>query len=141
MAGGLVTSAPSAPEKKTPLTTLLPDGSELKGVQLPRYDKNQHLVGLLKAKAVALVSAEKFAGKIISMEFYNPDHSPSGRIDLQQALFDQNQGILTTTEPVKFHSERMNVTGSGLYYSREQNKGFLSGPTTTTLFKLPPRRP
>ena len=140
VAGVAVLAVPTVPVKKIPAVSLLPDGSELKGVMLPRYDENQHLVGVLKAKAMTLVSAGQIAGISISIEFFNPDQSPRGRIDLKKATFYQEKGFLAAKEPVTIQSERMSASGSGLYYSLEQGKGFMSGPATTTI-QLPPSRP
>ncbi len=131
------TSDAPEPRKKIPAIALLPDGSELKGVMLPRYDENHLLVGVLKSKTMTLVNAGQIAGTTVSVEFFNPDHSPRGRIDLKKATFYQDKGLLTANEPVEIKSDRMTASGTGLYYSFVQGKGFLPGPATTTL-KAPP---
>lgn len=125
------------PPKKMQAMSLLPDGSELKDVMLPRYDENQQLVGVLKAETLTLVSAGKIAGKKVAIEFFNPDQSGRGRIDLTTALFDQDKGFLTALEPVEIKSDRMTAQGTSLYYSFDQAEGFLKGPATTTL-QAPP---
>lgn len=119
---------------------MLPDGSELKGVMLPRYDKDHKLIGVLKSRTMRLVNAGKIDGKTVSIELYNPDQSPKGRIDLISATIYQEKGIVTASEPVEIKSDQMTASGSGLYYSFKQGKGFLLGPTTTVL-KLTPRTP
>ena len=48
--------------KKIPAISLLPNGSQLKGVMLPRYDEKRNLVGVLKAKAMTLVNEEQIDG-------------------------------------------------------------------------------
>lgn len=120
-----------------PAIALLPDGSELKGVMLPRYDENHVLVGVLKSKAMTLVNSGQIAGTTVSVEFFNPDQSPRGRIDLEKATFYQEKGLLTANEPVTIRSDRMTAQGSGLYYSFIKGRGFLPGPATTTLFAPP----
>lgn len=123
-------SAP-APRKKLPAISLLPDGSELQGVMLPRYDENRHLTGVLKAKAMTLVNDETIAGETVSIEFFNPDRSPRGRVDLTQAVFNQAKGLLEAREPVTIRTDRVNAKGTGLVYAFEQGEGFLLGPATT----------
>lgn len=120
---------------------LLPPGSELKGVMLPRYDENHQLAGVLKSQVVTLIDATRVAGKDVSFELFNPDKTPRGRIDLATATIYQESELITTRDPVEIKSDRLLATGSGLYYSFGiknglARKGFLLGPAITTI--LPP---
>ena len=128
----------TAAKQKPPMTSLLPPGSLLTGVMLPRYDENRRLLGVLRAKTVTLVSSEILDGEMVSIELFNPDHSPRARLDLAKANFNQDQGRLSTTDSVVIHTERLASTGSGLLYELEQAKGFLMGPVTTRLKAQPP---
>ncbi len=134
---GRAADAPETVPKKIPAIAMLPDGSELKGVMLPRYDENHKLVGVLKSRTMQLVNAGQIDGRTVSIELYNPDQSPKGRIDLISATIYQEKGIVTASEPVEIKSDRMTASGSGLYYSFKQGKGFLLGPTTTVLKPTP----
>ncbi len=116
---------------------MLPDGSQLLGVMLPRYDQNYKRVGVLKAKKMILVNDEQIAGETVSVEFFNPDQSPRGRVDLKKAIFYQMKGILEAKEPVEINADRLNAKGSALYYAFDQAEGYLSGPVTTTIHSLP----
>jgi lipopolysaccharide export system protein LptA len=122
--------------KKLPAISLLPDGSRLHGVMLPRYDENRKLTGVLKAASMTLVNAEQMAGESVSVEFFNPDQSPRGRVDLKKAIFHQTKGILEAREPVHIQADRLTAHGSGLYYSFQQGEGFLLGPATTIIHAL-----
>jgi lipopolysaccharide export system protein LptA len=121
------------PEKKTEVTSLLPNGSELKGVMLPRYDENHKLVGVLKSKAITLVNDNQMAGTGVSVEFFDADQTSGGRIDMKKVMFDKARGILSAKEPIDIKSDKLTANGSGLYYSFEESKGFLLGPATTTI--------
>ncbi len=125
---------------KIPAISLLPNGSQLKGVMLPRYNEKHQQVGVLKAALMTLVNAGQVEGTQVSIEFFNPDQSPRARIDLIKATFYQEKGLVVTREPVEIKSDRMTASGSALHYSIEGGKGLLSGPVTTTL-KLPPPKP
>lgn len=100
---------------------------------LPRYDENHQLTAVLKSQAVKLLDATSVAGRSVSIEFFNPDQTPKGRIDLVTATIDQETGLISTRDPVEIKSDRMNATGSGLYYSFSNNEGFLLGPATTSI--------
>jgi hypothetical protein len=128
------------PQPKIPAVAMLPAGSKLKGVMLPRYDESQRLTGVLKSETMTLVSADQIAGEIVSVELFNPDQSPKARIDLVSATFYQEKGYIRASEPVEIKSDQMTANGSGLYYSFAGGKGFLLGPVTTIL-KPTPRNP
>jgi hypothetical protein len=125
------------PKPKIPAVAMLPDGSRLKGVMLPRYDENQRLTGVLKSETMTLVSEDQIAGEIVSVELFNPDQSPKARMDLVSATFYQDKGFIRANEPVKIKSDQMTASGSGLYYSFAGGKGFLLGPVSTILKPLP----
>lgn len=128
--------------------SLLPPGSELQGVMLPRYDENHRLTGVLKSRSIALVDAARIAGKNVTIELFNPDQSQRGRIDLTGRTLYQDvstqstpsTGRFTTREPVEIRSERLAASGSGLYYFSDLGRGFLLGPVTT-IIKAPPGKP
>lgn len=129
-----------ATRAKIPAISLLPNGSQLKGVMLPRYNEKLEQVGVLKAELVTLVNAGQVDGTQVSIEFFNPDQSPRARIDLVNATIYQEKGLVVTTDPVEIKSDRMTAHGSALHYSITSGKGILSGPGTTVL-KLPPPKP
>jgi len=104
-------------------------------VMLPRYDKAQRLVGVLKAKGMTLLTEDTIAGETVSMEFFNEDHSPRARVDLVKAVFNQTTGVLDAREPVTVHSDQFSAKGTGLIYSYDQGEGILLGPVTTWMRK------
>lgn len=112
---------------------LLPEGSQLKGVMIPRYDENRKLIGSLKSKVIRLVNSEEVAGESVSIEFFNEDQTPRGRIDLATAIFNEKKGLLVARDAVDIRSDRLTAHGTALHYSHLQGKGFLSGPGTTTI--------
>jgi lipopolysaccharide export system protein LptA len=122
-----------APKKKLSAVALLPSGSQLQRVMLPRYDENRRLTGVLKAQTMTLVSEDVVAGETVSIEFFNPDRSPRGRIDLVKAVLDQGKGLLRAREKVSIQADRIHARGNGLVYSFEQGEGFLTGPVTTRI--------
>jgi hypothetical protein len=125
---------------KIPAIALLPNGGQLKGVMLPRYNEKREQVGVLKAELMTLINAGQVDATQVTIEFFNPDQSPRARIDLLKATFYQEKGLVVTTDPVEIKSDRMTASGSALHYSITSGKGILSGPGTTT-FKLPPPKP
>lgn len=108
--------------------TLFPNNSILKNVILPSYDLNMKLTSELKAEELKIVTRKEIHGKNLQIDFYNPDRSPRGRIDLKTARFNDTKKLLTTDEPVALVSEKMDVSGTGFVFDTENNRGFLHGP-------------
>ncbi|MEI7909408.1 MAG: hypothetical protein WCK77_07205 [Verrucomicrobiota bacterium] len=129
--------SPAPPKRGISAASLLPPGSLLSGVLLPRYDENRRLVGVLRAKSMTLVTAEILDGVAVSIELFNPDRSPRARIDLVKAQFDQIKGTLHAEETVTMSFDSISATGRGLIYEFDQAQGILLGPTTTRI-KPPP---
>lgn len=97
----------------------------------PRYDEEHRKVAVLKAQAMTLVSEQTIAGESVAIEFFNPDGSPRGQVDLVTALFDQSMGMLRAQETVLMRSDRINAKGTGLCYAFDLGKGYLKGPVIT----------
>ncbi len=133
---GRVAPPADPPAKGGDASSLLPDGSQLKGVMIPRYDEHHKLVGVLKAKVMKLVSDGVVEGTSIAIEFFNPDRTTRGRIYLEKAMIYQENGTfarLAANAPVEFNTDRFTATGQGFHYRFDTGRGFLTGPVTTTI--------
>lgn len=130
-------AAPGLPQKKTSAVSLLPNGSELDGVMLPRYDSEHRLVGVLKSKKMTLMTDELIAGDEVKIQFFNPDGTPRGHADLQRAYFNQSKGLLEAREMVSLYTDRILANGTGLIYAFGEGEGFLLGPARTRILKAP----
>ncbi len=116
---------------KNKATKLLPLGSELRGLMLPRYDENRKLEGVLKAETMKLISDDELEGTKVEIEFYNKDGTLRAKMDVKKAIFSQSNNTLTAREPIEVHSDKAIVKGNGLHYSFESGEGFIIGPATT----------
>ena len=141
MGSRTASESPVAEVLKTPKDKsaigLLPSGSVLDGVMFPRYDEDRHLLDVMKAARMTIIDAERVKGEQVAIEFYNPDQSPRGRVDMETAYFNQKTGILKSENPVDIRSDRMFAHGQGLYYSMQDGKGFLPGPAITRISSPP----
>jgi lipopolysaccharide export system protein LptA len=113
------------------ITKLLPPGSELQGVILPRYDENRRLTGTVKTKVMRLVDADTMSGEEIRIEFFNDDRTESGRADLENALLHSDRGMIESWSPVSLDSESLHARGSGLVLDFGKSEGVLLGPLRT----------
>ena len=122
--------------KKSPVS-LLPDGSVLKGVLLPRYDKERNLIGDMKAETMTLIDSERVQGENVLIRFFNRDRSLRGKVEMENALFDQAKSRIFANEPVEITTDRLVARGGGLVYSLREGEGFLKGPATTWISAPP----
>lgn len=122
--------------RKNPVS-LLPDGSVLKGVLLPRYDERRNLIGDIKAGTMTLINPERVHGQNVLIRFYNTDRTLRGKVTLKSALFDQTKSRLTAEEAVEITSDRLIARGTGLVYAFQGGEGFLRGPATTWISAPP----
>lgn len=126
-----------AQDRSLPAVSLLPAGSILKKVLIPRYDKAKKLTAVLRSEEMTVVDSQTVEGKFVRLEFYHPDRSQRGRIDLEMARFDQKKGILESKKPVDIVSTDFTAHGNGLTYAQKQSQGFLIGPVQTRFFAKP----
>lgn len=123
-------------DRKNPVS-LLPHGSVLKGVLLPRYDENRKLVGDLKAEVLTLIDQDRIRGENVLIRFYAEDGSVKGDVKLKNATFDQAGSLLFAEEPVEITNDNLVARGSGLVYAFQKGQGFLRGPATTWITPEP----
>lgn len=132
LSSGILFAIPAKAEdsKKSPIS-LLPDGSVMKGVLLPRYDEDRRLIGDLKAEILTLIDRNRVQGENVLIRLYQENGSEKGRIELKNAIFDQKRSLLKADEPIQLTNENLVAQGTGLVYAFQEGKGFLHGPATT----------
>lgn len=133
LASQLLHAQDSKPDMQKNPISLLPDGSVMHGVLLPRYDDERRLVGDLHAETLTLISPERIQGEDVLIRFFNPDRSLRAKVQLQKALFDSEKALLRANQPIEIINDRLKVKGSGLVYEFQNGEGFLIGPVSTRI--------
>lgn len=128
---GLMAETPTI-DPRSPVT-LLPEGSVLKDVLLPRYNAKRTLVGDLQAKTLTLLTGSNIEGKDVVIRFFEQDRTLKAKIAMTRVVFNQNASVLNATEPVTLEGPQITAKGSGLTYRFSSGNGFLRGPVTTEL--------
>lgn len=126
-----VSAADPASSKRRITSGLMPGGSRMDDVLFPRYDADQQLVSVLKARVLTLVSDQLMRGDEVTIDFLNPDLSARGRVDMRQAMLDQQKNLLSSSEPVTLRNDRITAKGTGLFYDLTVGGAFLTGPVLT----------
>lgn len=132
--GNETTEAEPPKLRKIPAISVLPDGSELEGVVLPRYDKDFRLTGSLRADKLTLVGPEVIQGDNVHITMINPDRADARtEITLGSAVLDQVRGIISAEEDVTINAASFTASGTALHLAFEEGQGFVSGPATTII--------
>ncbi len=135
-------AADSPLRRKIPAVSVLPPGSVLQGVTLPRYDDERRLTSTLHAKSVTLLSEERLVGEALVIELFHQSGATRGQIELQKASLDQESGILTASErvrigPIPSGDNQLTAEGSGLVFDLGTSQAYLIGPTVTRIVQPP----
>ena len=129
VAGGQpLVSSPVPPAQRLPAVRLLPEGSTLNAVMLPRYDTQRRLKSVLRSPEMRITDASTIEADEVSIDVYRPDGGRRGRVELGQAVYRQNRETVTARKTVRIASDDLDACGSGAEFHIPTNRGFLLGP-------------
>ncbi len=129
VAGGQpLVSSPVPPAQRLPAVRLLPEGSTLNDVMLPRYDTQRRLKSVLRSPEMRITDASTIEADAVSIDVYRPDGGRRGRVELGQAVYRQNRETVTARKTVRIASDDLDARGSGAEFHIPTNRGFLLGP-------------
>jgi len=121
-----------------PALDILPEGSILQHVRLPRYDKNYHPISLLTADVLTVLDTHRIDGKNVSIEVYNQRGDVQMHSDMHHAVYNQKDSTLHATEAITIKGDSFQAAGTGLIFRWHTNRGFLLGPATSQFIINPP---
>ena len=114
-----------------PALQLLPPGSVVKGISLPRY-LNHRVVSLFRSSELKILTRSEVQLSDISAEMYAPSGETT-RIATPQVHYDfrtemaEGSGETTVSDP------RFSASGKGVIFSATRQCGLLRGPVRTTV--------
>jgi len=112
----------------------------LRRVRLPRYDKDFTPLSLLTAETMKVIDGETIDAEHVSMELYNPDGSIKARTKMRHAIYKENTDTLEAKEAIYIDGSNFKISGSGMVYDFENERGFVLG-RGSTLFQLKQPKP
>ncbi|NNJ86381.1 MAG: hypothetical protein HKP20_04340 [Akkermansiaceae bacterium] len=120
-------------ESKTAFPTLniLPEGSILRRVKLPRYDQDFRPLSLLEADKLTVIDQNQIAAEGITVIMYEPNGQIRGQTEMQQAVYNQQSSTMVAKEAITMSGDDYTATGSGMVLNFKHGRGFLLGPATT----------
>ncbi len=110
---------------------LLPPGSVIKGISLPRYE-NHRVTSLLRATEMSIVTRRDVQIKGIVAELYSPSGETT-RVTSAKADYSFTTELAQSKEETQVTDPRFTARGSGVTFSTARNQGLLRGPVRTTI--------
>ncbi len=111
-------------------------GQAVKGIRFPHYDKDDpnKLSLRFNAEAAERASEKKFNFKGLRIEIFDtsPD-KPAMEIFLNNAVFDRDTGLLTSTDSATIKGEQFDISGSRLEFDSKTRASRLLGPVFMTI--------
>jgi len=123
----------SSQKEKTPFSLLdhLPEGSILRQVRLPRYDKNFTPLSLLTAEKLLVIGEDEINASGVKIELYTKDGTTRASAHMREAIFHPSKKILRAQHAVHLKGIHFEASGTGLTVDLNKAQGFLFGPAST----------
>ena len=123
-------------EKLAPTLDLLPKGSRLENVRIPRFDKDKNPAALLRADLMRVVTKNFITAHGISLTTFEPDGTSQLKVRMTAADYHVHDGILEAHEDLTVEGQRFRARGRGAIFQLDSRRAFIHGPVKTNL--LPP---
>jgi len=123
-----------------PTLDILPEGSILRRVRLPRYDEGFVPISLLTAETMTVLDKDRIDGLGITIHLYAKDGSIDARTKMRHAIYNQKLSTLHASEAIFIEGRSYLANGTGMVFDWKSNRGFLLGPAITKFKKSPPKK-
>lgn len=124
-------SADAVGKGEFPGLQLLPPGSVVEDITLPRYE-NHRVTALLQAKRLCILSRQVIELQGISGALFNEDGSAT-EIHAEAAQYNFTTKHAASAGAVEVKDPRFSASGSQLRFDTQSKRGVLLGPVRTTL--------
>lgn len=135
--GQTMVPSPVPPPQRLAAVTLLPEGSTLNGVMLPRYNAERQLISVLRSDEMRITDSTTIEADAVSVDVYRPDGGRRGRVELGQAIYRQGRETITASKSVRVTSDDLAATGTGAVFYIPTSQGFLLGPVDCRIYAPP----
>ncbi len=126
-------------KNRLPALELLPAGSILKKINIPRYNKDYTPSSLLTADQFEIISEEKIKGTNVGISLYDAKGNIKTRSFLNSVNFNQATGLLTSKENLTFSVGTFTTSSQGVTLDWKNQRGFLLGKNQTIIYIKAPK--
>jgi len=124
----------------SPSLDLLPSGSILQDVRIPRYDEKKRRAALLKADTLRVISEHRVSGTQIKLQVFNRSGQPSLWVNMQAADYFRDEGRIEARDALTVRGDGFAARGPGAVFHLNSRKAFLHGPAFTSFVRDKARR-
>lgn len=110
---------------------LLPPGSVVTGITLPRYEKHR-VSSLIQADSLKVLNRRVVELKGIDVSLYTGENTVT-RLRTTGAVYNFTTLRAATDGAVTVEDPRFTASGQGVVFSTENRRGLLKGPVRTTI--------
>ncbi len=125
-------------KNKMPAMEILPAGSVLKKISIPRYNKNYTPSSLLTAEQFEVISDEEIHGHKVGISLYDKDGKIKTRTLLNSVNYNQSTGLITSKENLTFSGGTFTASSQGVTLDWKNHRGFLLGKNETIIYLKKP---
>ncbi len=130
-------SAAMAGEEKAPRTLpamkVLPVGSTLHDLRIPRFNKDYETTSILFAKKMDILDNQEVKGTQVDINLYK-NNLLQATTHLNTAFYQESTGIIHSLENLTISGDRFDIAAQGLILHWEKRTGFLLGKTQTLFY-------
>jgi len=129
-------SAAMAGEKSSstlPAMKVLPVGSSLHDLRIPRFNKDYETTSVLIAKQMDILAAHKVKGTNVDITVYK-NNQPQATTHLDTAFYQDDSGIIHSLENLTISGKSFDIAAQGLILHWKNRTGFLLGKTQTLFY-------
>jgi hypothetical protein len=132
---GTPTPEPSeAPEqlglKNIPLTV----GHEAKGLVLPNYDLQGHLLGRFEAATAARLDENHVHFTDLKMQTYDEKEQPEMKVDMTDAILNLETKVIESKQRTKIKRADFEIAGNTMSFNTSTHEGTMTGQVHMTIF-------
>lgn len=131
MLPGQMAADRTAGKDEFPALQLLPPGSKVHGISLPRYQDHRvtaHIIAdLLEVCTRHIVTMTTIHTMLFG------ENNETTQVDLEKADYDFRTGVMTSDAPASVTNPRFSAQGKAVIFNTNDQRGLLKGPVQTTL--------
>jgi hypothetical protein len=116
--------------KNIPLTV----GHEAKGLVLPNYDLNGHLLGRFESATAARIDENHVRFTNLKMTTFDEREQPSLKVDMTKAVLNLETRVIDSDERTKIKRTDFEIAGDKMSFNTMTKLGKLNGNVHMTIF-------
>lgn len=110
---------------------LLPLGSILKNVKIPRYNPDFSPHSFIKAEKIEVISEKKISVSQLHLEQFDKNGGSQLEVDLRTADYFKEKGIISSQQALSISNDELKTTAQGIIIHWNSQRAFLFGPGHT----------